>query len=34
MQKLINVGYKKQFTLLEEGVKDYVCNYLINKNYF
>lgn len=33
MQKLINVGYKKSFTTLEEGVKDYVANYLINKNY-
>ncbi len=33
MQKLINAGYKKLFTTLEEGVKDYVANYLINKNY-
>lgn len=34
MQKLINAGYKKHFTTLEEGVKDYVCNYLIQNNYF
>jgi ADP-L-glycero-D-manno-heptose 6-epimerase len=29
MSKLIHVGYKQPFTSLEEGVKDYVCNYLI-----
>ncbi|MDX2171599.1 MAG: ADP-glyceromanno-heptose 6-epimerase [Bacteroidota bacterium] len=34
MQKLIQAGYKKTFTTLEEGVKDYVCNYLMYKNYF
>ena len=33
MQKLINVGYKKPFTTLEEGVEDYITNFLINKNY-
>jgi ADP-L-glycero-D-manno-heptose 6-epimerase len=34
MQKLIAAGYKKPFTTLEDGVKDYVCNYLMYKNYF
>ena len=34
MQKLKNVGYKKHFTTLEEGVEDYVSNYLIQNNYF
>jgi ADP-L-glycero-D-manno-heptose 6-epimerase len=29
MQKLRNAGYKKPFTSLEEGVKDYVQNYLM-----
>lgn len=33
MQKLINSGYKNQFTSLEEGVKDYVVNYLEPRNY-
>jgi len=33
MQKLINAGYKKPFTTLENGVTDYVTNYLINKHY-
>ena len=28
MEKLINTGYNKPFFSLEEGVKDYVCNYL------
>jgi ADP-L-glycero-D-manno-heptose 6-epimerase len=31
MHKLINTGYKQKFTSLEDGVKDYVTNYL-NKN--
>ena len=31
MSKLINTGYKHEFTSLEEGVKDYVQNYLLNK---
>ena len=34
MQKLKNVGYKKSFTNLEDGVKDYVQNYLIDKKYY
>lgn len=34
MQKLRNAGYDKGFTSLEEGVEDYVKNYLIpDKNY-
>lgn len=34
MMKLRSVGYKKDFTTLEEGVDDYVRNYLINKQYY
>ena len=34
MQKLKTVGYKKSFTNLEDGVKDYVQNYLIEKKYY
>jgi len=34
MNKLISAGYSKPFTTLEEGVKDYVQNYLNAKNYF
>ena len=34
MQKLKTVGYKKPFTNLEDGVKDYVQNYLIDKRYY
>ncbi|MEC7864033.1 MAG: ADP-glyceromanno-heptose 6-epimerase, partial [Bacteroidota bacterium] len=34
MSKLYNVGYKKIFTNLEDGVKDYVQNYLLNRKYF
>ena len=34
MQKLKAVGYKKSFTTLENGVKDYVQNYLLNKKYY
>ncbi len=33
MQKLKNAGYTKSFTSLEEGVKDYVQNYLMNHKY-
>lgn len=33
MSKLIAQGYKKPFTSLEDGVKDYVSNYLIGKRY-
>ena len=34
MQKLKNAGYQKEFTSLEEGVADYVKNYLAARNYF
>ncbi|MBP7807726.1 MAG: ADP-glyceromanno-heptose 6-epimerase [Bacteroidia bacterium] len=34
MQKLISAGYKKSFTTLEEGVSDYVKNYLVGHRYF
>lgn len=33
MSKLISVGYKKKFTSLEEGVNDYVRNYLVPGEY-
>lgn len=33
MQKLINAGYTTPFHTLEQGVYDYVRNYLINQNY-
>ena len=34
MDKLVKSGYSKNFTSLEEGVQDYVTNYLSGKNYF
>jgi ADP-L-glycero-D-manno-heptose 6-epimerase len=34
MSKLINSGYKKIFYTLEEGVEDYVKNYLIPNKYY
>ena len=34
MLKLQSVGYNKPFTTLEDGVKDYVQNYLLDKNYY
>ncbi|MGM0648476.1 MAG: ADP-glyceromanno-heptose 6-epimerase [Bacteroidota bacterium] len=34
MDKLRNQGYNEPMTSLEEGVKDYVQNYLMKKNYF
>ena len=34
MSKLKEVGYTKGFTTLENGVKDYVKNYLIDRNYY
>lgn len=34
MSKLRNAGYTKPFTSLEEGVFDYVRNYLLGKRYF
>jgi len=34
MSKLYNMGYKKSFTNLEDGVKDYMQNYLLQGKYF
>mgnify|MGYP001198104551 CR=1 FL=1 len=34
MQKLINIGYNKKFHSLEEGVEDYVKNYLMENKYY
>ena len=34
MSKLISQGYNKPFTSLEEGVTDYVTNYLVGSRYF
>jgi len=34
MSKLIKQGYNKSFTSLEEGVTDYVTNYLVGPRYF
>lgn len=34
MNKLISAGYKKPLTSLEDGVDDYVKNYLLNSNYY
>ena len=34
MQKLRNAGYDKDFTSLEDGINDYVCNYLSGHCYF
>ena len=34
MQKLKNIGYKKPFSTLEDGVKDYVKSYLIKGKYY
>ena len=34
MDKLRKAGYDKTFTTLEDGVNDYVTNYLIGKRYF
>lgn len=34
MSKLKSIGYDKPFHTLEEGVEDYVKNYLIEKNYY
>ncbi|MDP1802120.1 MAG: ADP-glyceromanno-heptose 6-epimerase [Bacteroidota bacterium] len=33
MSKLVNAGYSKKFTSLEDGVNDYVKNYLLKSNY-
>lgn len=34
MEKLRTIGYEKNFTPLEEGINDYVKNYLLEKKYF
>lgn len=34
MEKLKSIGYNKPFTSLEEGVEDYVKNYLMSEKYF
>ena len=34
MAKLKGIGYEKEFTSLEEGVKDYVQNYLEKESYY
>jgi ADP-L-glycero-D-manno-heptose 6-epimerase len=34
MNKLKSIGYSKPFNTLEEGVKDYVQNYLVGKKYY
>lgn len=34
MSKLIGIGYEKEFTSLEDGVKDYVSNYLANSSIY
>ncbi len=34
MQKLVNIGYRQPFYSLEEGIEDYVKNYLLGHKYF
>ncbi len=34
MKKVRKTGYTKEFHSLEEGVKDYVCNYLMKNEYY
>ncbi len=34
MEKLKSIGYQKPFHTLEEGVKDYVTNYLLTEKYY
>ncbi len=34
MEKLNRIGYKKPFSALEEGIDDYVKNYLLTQKYF
>ena len=34
MKKLISAGYEKEFTSLEDGVLDYVTNYLLTNSYY
>jgi ADP-L-glycero-D-manno-heptose 6-epimerase len=33
MKKLRSIGYDRDFTLLEDGIRDYVGNYLLSANY-
>jgi ADP-L-glycero-D-manno-heptose 6-epimerase len=33
MQKLRSIGYEQPFTRLEDGIKDYVQNYLLSGTY-
>ena len=32
--KLKNIGYKKEFTSLEDGISDYLKNYLLKNNIY
>jgi ADP-L-glycero-D-manno-heptose 6-epimerase len=34
MSKLVGQGYSKPFHTLEEGVEDYVSNYLLKEKYY
>ena len=34
MTKLRNAGYPDEFTPLEEGIKDYVVNFLLPRKYY
>ena len=34
MEKLKSIGYNQPFMTLEEGVEDYVKNYLVEKKYY
>lgn len=34
IEKLRSIGYNESFISLEEGINDYVCNYLISGNYY
>ena len=34
MSKLKSIGYNKPFTFLEDGIKDYVQNYLMKEEYY
>jgi ADP-L-glycero-D-manno-heptose 6-epimerase len=34
MSKLRSIGYTRPFHSLEEGIQDYVCNYLLEKQYY
>ena len=34
MHKLRNIGFNQQYTVLEEGIKDYIKNYLLEEKYY